>query len=339
MQTYTKNATALLGALLISLLLLAGCVSTGHNSASLLGKLNTQEPVAVTTIHDETNGNITLLSDHIRDKVEAALARRGVVVKARKDLVGIIDDAELGASAGEDTEARLWTKAGAAVVVRGSYSVLPVPGNETQMDVQVLLKAFRSDTVELLDSEEMRFPMERGRLTALSQVTGNIYQQQFKTVVGSSMVPPPFLQARLNRPDGCYRPGDTASLVIDTEEDIFLSLFSLSCDGNVAVLWPEPNSKESRVQSSHIIFPPAEGSRIKALHLQPAKRGEICRESFKIVASRDKLDFSYLPFPANKIYSGINGKDIERITNTLKNSSSYNQIVLDYRIDAHCPGH
>ncbi len=281
MQTYTKNATALLGALLISLLLLAGCVSTGHNSASLLGKLNTQEPVAVTTIHDETNGNITLLSDHIRDKVEAALARRGVVVKARKDLVGIIDDAELGASAGEDTEARLWTKAGAAVVVRGSYSVLPVPGNETQMDVQVLLKAFRSDTVELLDSEEMRFPMERGRL----------------------------------------------------------SLFSLSCDGNVAVLWPEPNSKESRVQSSHIIFPPAEGSRIKALHLQPAKRGEICRESFKIVASRDKLDFSYLPFPANKIYSGINGKDIERITNTLKNSSSYNQIVLDYRIDAHCPGH
>ncbi len=314
-------------------LLLAGCADPGRLPPTLLADLVSTERVAVASLPEESSGDLTLLGNHLRDRIEATLVDRGVQVKARKDLVGIIDDAELADPAAEQ---RLWQQVGADILVRGSYILVDEKAGGNKVTIRLLLKAFRQESVTLVDSSELLLRLPAAQVASLSRPVGNIYQQGFKTVVGADDGSTPSLAARLDRPDGCYRPGDTATIAIDSEPGVYLFIFSLSCDGNVALLHPGPHTDAAPLTTAESLFPPP-GSAIRALRLQPAIPGEPCRESFKLVVARRPLDFSYLPFPENRIYAGVNGRDIARVTATLAGVPDSRQQLLDYRIDPACP--
>jgi len=72
------------------------------------------------------------------------------------------------------------------------------------------------------------------------------------------------------------------------------------------------------------------------LRLFPLEEGKTCRETFKVVASSHKLDFSFLPFPENQIFTGSNGKDIDRMTAVLKQARGYGEKGVVYFVGGTC---
>jgi len=322
--------------LLFIMLLSAGCAAEKRLPDNVLSGLGLNEIIAVSYIHEEGTGDITLLGGHLRDLVETALAERGVIVKARKDIVGLIDAAEV---TDINAEEKIWRNAGADIFVRGTYSIV-----NTDLDavstgdvlVEILLKAYDYDTVSLVDSDSLNLYIAKERINSLSRITGNIYQREFKTVIGATVETPPRLQARLNEGKTCYGPGDSISIDIDSEVGVYLYIFNLSCDGNVVALCPNDYSPNEPLKKGRFTFPSSDHSHIQEIRLQPAEKGEICRESFKLVAARKKLDFSFLPFPKNRIYRGVNRGDIAKITAILRENGIFSQQLLDYRIDENC---
>jgi hypothetical protein len=327
--------------LLLCLLLLSACVANEaamHRSAGaelksvpLFRNLQPNVTVAVSSISDERNGDLTLLGDYLSDRVEAQLVERELTVKARKDIAALIGDAELSDAYAEE---KIWKQAGADIIVRGSYN-LPEGGHRGPVPVRVHLKAFRPDDVTLVATDEITITVAKGRLIGLMKVTGNIHQQQLWSVSGDGSEAPPKLLASLNKPSLCYRPGEKATLAIDSEVGAHLLIFNLSCDGNVVILHPSRYADDAPLRSAVVNFP-GDFPYIRSLTLQPAVDGKQCREGFKVVATRQKVDFSFLPFPENQTYRGVNGSDIDKITAILDSINGFSQQMLEYVIDEGC---
>ena len=315
---------------------LVGCGGSAKLSRNLLLDLPPGASVAVSYIHEEETGDITLLGNHLRDRVEAVLADRELVVKARKDIAFLIEDAEVTDVLAEE---RIWEQAGADVLIRGTYSLgtrSKVGAKGYKEPIRLLLKAYGVDSTSLLDSEELVLEMDWNRIQPLLKTRGNIYQQEFATVMGGEADAPVKLHATLNKQSGCYRPGESVSVDIECEKDVWLYIFSLSCDSNVVLLYPPPWLDEKPLESERLLFPSPKISRIQALRVQPAEEGVVCHESFKLVASREKLDFSFLPFPGNAIYTGLNGERIREVNGLVNGVTGSGQLVLDYRVDQKC---
>ncbi len=318
---------------LCTLVLLAGCITHKVGlPVNLLPDIKSRQIVAVSSIHEEATGNLTGLGALLCDKVEARLEGKGVVIKARKDIAMLIDDAEIG----NVTEEDIWRQAGADIIVRGSYAVLQSLDRPGSMEVKILLKAYRLGSAALIDTDEFILEMRRERLQQLSQVTGNIFQEEFVEIVGDGILNLPHLAARLNNPTGCYTPGEAIEVDITSEPGAYIYLFNLSCDGNVTLLYPNTYIDNAPLKVSTLIFPPQEGSNIRSLRVSPAREGKRCDESFKLVATRTPLDFSFLPFPANRVFGGVNGRDIAEITRILKQTTNYADLLLPFTITEGC---
>lgn len=321
------------GWLLGVLLLLSGCAHPRTNlSTDLLSQLQPPLRVAVAAIAEEGSGDLTLLGDYLRDRVEAALNQRGLEVKPRKDLGRLIDDVGL---TGGDIESRLWQQAGAEVVISGSYLLVPREDGSDTVSVRLRLKALSAESVSLVDTDESELGLARHLLAGLARKTGNIHQNSFRSVVGDGsdrLV----VTGSLDRPSRCYRPGETITVSARTEPGVHLYLFSLSCDGNVTLLYPNSYQPDLPLNAADFQFPPKSPGNVQGLRVQQAVPGESCRESFKLVASSDALDFSYLPFPENRVYQGVNGMDITRLQETIELLPGIGELLLDYTIDAGC---
>jgi hypothetical protein len=75
---------------------------------------------------------------------------------------------------------------------------------------------------------------------------------------------------------------------------------------------------------------------LKDVPLTSLKQEEPCKEAFKIIASKDALDFSFLPVPENRIYSGARGGEIQRVSKVLEKADGWSEVVLGYWVSENC---
>ena len=324
---------------LLLLIIMAGCIASGplRVPVSILSKLPTDKPVAVSLIHSESTGNITQLGNRFRDDIEITLKSRGYDIKPRKDLVMIIDDAEL--SGDVESEKKIWEKVGADHVITGSYTLTEDPDNDQKVAVRINTKAYAISTTSLVDGDIFSLTMDKEEARSLDDlVLGNVFQNKFKSLGthNSKGDNTPFLEARLNRSDTCYRPGEDATIKVDTEKGVYLYIFCISCDGNVTILHPNDHHDNVPLDTNRFTFPPKK-SPITGLCLSGLEGKPTCRETFKIIASHSKRDFSFLPFPENQIFRGSNGTDINKISHIIGAMDDYTQTQIHYRISDHCP--
>lgn len=322
------------------LIVLQGCVSVQRNrfSNDLFPELKSDDIVAVSTIYDALNGDITNLGNRWRGKIENILAQRGITVKARKDIIFLIDEAETFEN-GVD-ENKIWQEAGADIIIRGAYTILSPSYDENNIklepEISLSIQAYRLSNSSVISSEEFKETLAPGWASLASFVHGNIYQKNFETITpDTSKTKLPELSASLNKKNTCYKTGENAVININTESGVYIYIFNIAADRTVSLLYPNKYMKNKPLSSKYFRFPPLKGE-INQLELYPLEHGKICRESFKIIASKEKLDFSFLPFPEGIIYAGAKGGDINKMIKLLKQHTGFNEALLTYWVGREC---
>ena len=321
------------------MIVLAGCIASSppRIPVSILTELPNDRPVAVSIIHGECSGNITQLGNRFRDDIEISLKSRGYEIKPRKDLVMIIDDAQL--SGDMKSEKKIWEKVGADYVINGCYTITENPDNDHIVTIRITTKAYAISTSSLVDGDIFTLTMNKKEACSLnSLLLGNVFQNEFKSLGtnNGNGKNAPFLEARLDRSNTCYQSGENVTIHVTTEKGVYLYIFCLSCDGNVTILHPNPHHGNVPLNTDSFTFPP-EQSPIEKLTVQGMAAKPTCMEIYKIIATRSKRDFSFLPFPENGIYRGSNGPDINKITRITGAMNDYAQVRIPYRICDHCP--
>jgi len=309
--------------------------SFSEEVAKIAAQIRKGEPAGVSYIYEAKTGNITELGNLWRDRIEKALRDHGVKVKARRDIVTLIDDAEshgLGKA-----EKEIWQQAGAEVIVCGNYRVLHAGGSKAKDTISLHFKAFRVADSTLLKTVIWEENLERSWPSLASAVRGHAFHRKMETVTdekgkGSK----PNLSARLDRDPPCYPPETPATVHVFSEPGVHLYLLGLAADRTVTLLYPNSKLPDQPLTSGKFDFPPKALGRDLQLVFRPLKEGEPCQESIKVVASRTPLDFSFLPVPENRIYIGAEGGDIKRMLEVLQRAGNWQEVVLNYIVGPGC---
>jgi len=299
------------------------------------------------------------LGNKWRGKIEKILTNRGVVVKARKDIGLLIDEAEFfGAGVDEDV---IWQKTGANIIIFGDYT-FSYPINEAgEKSLHPVLKmsvtAYRISDSTIISADDFEEQLESGWVSLASVKYGNKYQKELEVIstdTDTSKINPPKLSASLDRKNACYGSGDNVLIDVSTETGVYLYIFSLAADHTVTLIYPNKYMQNKPLLSEKFVFPPSQNkktnsvtsgkpgtsqsdtTKITGLKLYALEDGQMCRESFKIIASRKKLDFSFLPFPDNAVYAGAKGGDINKMVDLLKNHNGFSEVLLSYWVGGKC---
>jgi len=285
------------------------------------------EAVAVSWIYDGSTGDITALGNSWRDRLESALKNSSVTVKARKDLGLIIDD--LTTYSKETSESTIWSTSGADVIVVGEYRI-NVQDNRIILNIKALRKN-ASLAATLHWSEEL--PRNWSKLAA--QIKGNIYHKEISSITSPS-ADRPHLTARLNRDPACYPSGSRATIHISSEPGVHIYVLNLAADNSVSLLYPNSLMRDQPIPSGGFTFPPKAFADDLQLLIAPLRPGTTCQESFKIVASREKINFSFLPVPENELFLGARGGNMKKVLTELKKKRHWNETNLNYWTGADC---
>lgn len=291
---------------------------------------------AVSWVYDRQSGDVTALGDTWRERIEGALRDRQVSVKARKDIGFLIDDAETFGM-GID-EQRIWQQAGTDVLICGNYALRTARSDAHQTaEIDLTVKALRIADSAVLQTFSWREPLPRGWAGDAAAVKGNVFQDRVETIVDSSPANHgPTLSARLDRSPACYAGGAPATLHIETDPGCHVYILNLAADRSVTLLYPNPRLKDQPLPSGRLAFPPTALRDELTLLLYPLRAGQMSHESFKVVASRLPIDFSFLPVPENAIYAGAKGGDIKQVVRVLRQACGWSETVLDYWVGPDC---
>jgi len=298
----------------------------------IIEKINFDETVAISWIYDAKNGNITALGNIWRDRVAKGLKDHDIRIKGRKDVVLLIDDMESFGSG--KAEKDIWEKAGADIVVTGTYRIICKGGDAGK--ILLYLKALRIEDAELIASSEWAETLGPDWRPLASNIRGNVYQKKFQTIIAPENIKKqPFLSARLNSSKASYQAGDNGQIHIQTDPGAYLYLFNLTADNTVTLLYPNRYCKGAPIVGKEFVFP-KECAKDIELEFYPLNPDEICRESVVVVASTEKLDFSFVPFQSNDIYHWGRGEDIKKIYNILQQFDCWNKVSLNYTVGPAC---
>lgn len=315
--------------------LLSGCVSAYKGAPDdLFSELAPGVNTAVSYISEAATGDITGLGNLWRDRIEKNLSDRGVVVKARKDMVVLIDDMETFGTTRE--ERTIWEKAGADVVVSGNYTILKPRTADGPHRIRVVAKAYDIQDARLVSAREFVQDLDASWVALAAKIYGNVYQEKLAVVSPDQSRAGRYrLNANLNRSSACYGPGQSATIHVETDPGHHVYIFNLTADGNITLLYPNQWLPDRPIASGRLVFPPAE-SHVTDLLLYPLADGLTSKETLKIISSPDRLDFSFLPVPENQVFAGANGKDIDRVTRMLQTHGNYSETSLTYYVGEDC---
>lgn len=285
--------------------ILCGCMqmnSSGPQGPALKEQNAQKQRVtaAVSYIYEAATGNITELGNRYRDRIERDFKEQGYQVKARRDMVILLEDAESFGSGTEESE--IWERAGVDVVVCGSYTVNRGTDSEEKAVATVNVKAYRKQTADLVEAYKIEETLEPGWVRLAAKVHGNVHKKNFETIVGTGGGSAPDLEAELDRDPACYPPGTAARISVKSEEGAHIYIFNIAADNTVSLLYPNQLMPNQPIASRRFVFPPESLSGLVRLVLYPLRPNESCREAFKVVASGDAMDFSFLPVSMNRIY-------------------------------------
>ncbi len=308
----------------------SGTVAVSDHLARLVAALPAGASVAVSVIHDRETGDVTALSEGWREQLEGELARRGVTIKARHDLAALVREAQT--FRGDLEEYDIWNRAGADVLVNGTYCFDRSAKDRPVAELTV--KALALDSSEVLATVSWTEPLPSDWPRLRAQVRGNVYQRDVAAVAPESQGPQ--LTARLDRNPPCYRSGSKARLMISTEAGVYLYIFNIAADNSVTILYPNRLQGNQPLASGRVTFPdPSLGAKI-SLQLYSLAEGGTNRESFKVVASRHPLDFSFLPVPENRIFTGAEGGRLKQVLGVLRQAREWSQQTVPYLVGQGC---
>jgi len=300
--------------------------------AKIAAKIGKREATAVSYFYDRTTGNITELGNRWRDRTEAALLKKEVLVKTRKELGLLIDDVE-SFGTGRD-EAEIWRQAGAQVLVTGTYRIVKSTASGQATRIFLRIKALRAANV--IGSFDWQDDLAPDWARLESTVRGNVYKNEIRRccVPGGGDIPN--LSARLDRQPPCYPPGTDGKISVTTEQGVYIYLLNLSADHTVTLLYPNKKIPEQPLLSARFEFPPPVFDKTLKMVFNPIKENEINQEVVKVIASRHPLDFSFLPVPINRPYLGAEGGDIKKMLEVLRNASDWREVTLNYAVGNEC---
>jgi len=303
---------------------------------AIANQINSDERVSVSWIYEEKTGNITLLGNRWRDATERAMRENGVQVVSRQEIGFLIDDIDafgIGLS-----EKDIWQQAGADVIVSGKYTITHVYRADKKIPyISLTIKALRVKDSSLIQTITWSEPATSDWVALHTSVRGNVFYKKLEKVVDSrDSGNKPKLDASLNLDPPCYKPGEAAKITIRTEPGVHIYLFNLVADQTVTLLYPNSILPDQPLTASDFVFPPAALSERLQLFLYPLGNQPLTNESIKVVASRHKLDFSFLPIPVNQIYAGASGGDINRMRAVLDEAWDWQQEVLTYWVGSEC---
>lgn len=295
------------------------------------------ESAAVASIYDVHSGSVTALGDWFRDRVEAALRKEGLTVKSRQEIGVIIDDRD-SFGAGQ-REAELWKQAGTELLAAGSYAILPPASggsgeSRTARLTVKLLRAADGSIVRTLLTEDVPLPPDWARLAAIEK--GNVYQKAVETIVDPSRRGGPRLAARFERTPACFPSGASGRVLVDSEPGSHIYLLNLAADRTATILYPNALLADQPLPSGRFEYPPREMARQLQLVFYPLNERETLREEIKVIASRQPLDFSFLPVPQNEVFAGARGGELRRVLELLKSSTGWSEQVLGYMVGPGC---
>jgi hypothetical protein len=286
--------------------------------------------VAVGTFYEEVSGHESALGHRLRGRVEAALAKRGLEVVARRDLVLVMEENDTFRGPAED---ELWESARAPVLVTGAYTL--TPGGPLTLTV----KALRTLDARVLAVARWSGPPPADAEALAAARDGNVFHRQLQQVVGGQADGGgPALSAHLNR--SCYPPGAPAVVTVESEPGVHLYLLYLNADHTAMLLYPIPGVLADRpLKSAHFAFPPADLRHRDGilLHLYPLD-GRPTRESVKVIASRRPLDLSFLPVPTGALYASASGADLGRVMGVLEAAEGWRAVDLPLVVGPGCGG-
>ena len=296
----------------------------------LVAALPAGSSVAVSVIHDRATGNVTALSEGWRERLEGELARAGLQVKARRDLAALVREAQT--FRGDREEYDIWDRAGADVLVRGSYQIDDHDINHPLAEITI--KAVSLDTAGVLATQTWQEELSYGWPRLQAQVRGNVHQRDVAVIAPEK--PGPQLAVHLDRNPPCYPPEAAARLTITTVAGSFMYIFNIAADNSVTLLYPNRLQGNQPLASDQVMFPPLSLSSKIVLQLYPLKPGGTSEESFKVVVSRHKLDFSFLPVPENQIFSGARGGKLKQVLDVLRQAEQWSQRTVTYSVGRGC---
>ena len=288
--------------------------------------------VGICWIYDGDNYDLTAYGNLWRDRLEIALAKQGRAVLPRKDYVVLVDDIE---SFGKNiTEDDLLDAMEPDIIVTGVYYR---HGRKPEKGpfVELMLKAYRLDEKRIVAAFRYEIPApDEKDLKRMADVKGNVIRVKFRQIVGGASPAAPSLKAQLNRT--CFVPGENAVVTAQTEPGVHIYLFSVQADGSVTRIVPNPYVPDKPVgQDGKFAFPDIYSDFWLDMPMHPVRPG-VNEESFKMVASRKPLDFSFIPFPENEPFYGIDAGELRRVLDVLENADSASVVDIPYKISEGC---
>ncbi len=331
-------------------LFLIGCTPTTHQSGvHMAGREQSErdfqhlvemmvkgfspgETVAVAPLPEMRFGDLSALGSLWRTRLERSLKRAGARVKVRQEVAALLTEAEM--FAGRELD---WEAFGADILVTGSYRLQEKP---SLFSMQV--KATRLRSGELLGSFswQQQPEAEFGRLSLL--LHGNIKGEEQADSELEDMQGP-LLKARLDRDVACYPSAGQVKILVESEPGVYLYLLNLAADGSVLLLYPNLLTGEKVLLHREFVFPPVGMEETLQLVVGPLQGESSSREAFKVVASREKLDLSFLPVPYNQVHVGSAGamakdmgEDARRLAKSLQTAGGWSEVLLSYTVGALC---
>ena len=293
---------------------------------AIVSSIEPGESVAVSWVYNAMNGDITALGNIWRDRVSMMLRNHDIRVKERKDLVLLIDDMESFGDKKAETD--IWKKAGADIVVTGTYRIQCNQGEPDRILLHV--KASRVDGAELIGSSEWSEPLGADWVSMSTSNFGNVYHKKLQTITSPENIQKqPSLKAWLNSSNASYQAGEKGQIHIQTDPGAYLYLFNLAADNSLTLLYPNRYCKSLPAGAKEFVFP-KDCSDAIGLEFYPLIPGKACRESVIVVASTDQFDFSFVPFQNEKVYHWVKGEDIKKVYQMFQKARGWKTVRLDY---------
>lgn len=338
----TDNSTSplrLIASLFIALQLpLAQATTTVEQQIqSLVKGLDPNKKVAVSWIYDRATGDVTELSDLWWDKIEGFLSQANIALVARRDLKTLINEAEVFGNESDGLFDRELSKLGAHWVITGRYSIVPPQKPRQPHRLKLHLSTIQPNNGRLVRAIDLDTPLDPGWRAQTTKIRWNIYHPAIKKISFSDPDQPgPSVTARFNNEKACFIPMTPVTLTVETENGVYLYLINLAADSTAVLLYPNRIMRNQPLTTPRFVFPPPSLADTVQLMLQPLPGERYTQEAIKIVVSRKKLDFSFLPFPENQVSIGAKGGDLKKMLNVLKNASASREITLTYWVGDSC---
>lgn len=293
------------------------------------------ESVAVVGFYDGVSGDYTALGDQWRDRAETALSGTGVEVRVVRDMGLVLDVLETVDK--EFTEAEVWHNSGSDYILTGHYYISKNIGSAKKNSIELHLKLLKVQNQKLVAAKLWTTWLEKGWQQKYAVIRGNIYQKAIAVVTSNADAnsPRPPLKAVLDRKNPCYPAAAPISLQISSVAGAHIYILNIAADNSVTLNYPNRYLKDKGLVSSKFTFPPPE---IPGMRLQvyPLPDDNPSREAFKIIASYEALDFSFLKVPDGQIYAGAAATELKKVLVALKKAPAFSEVTLPYLVGRGC---